>query len=187
LNVIAAPGQLNRYAFRSMKNKLEFRDNWPAPNDYLLELGRMTTIWGSLESLVTLAISKFAGYPGVLDQRALIMVTDSTFRQRVDIISSLCEWLIPEYPKLSGYKDVIAKIQRAQRLRNKFAHNSIVVDETGTVTVSRATARGSLKMTTEAITLDNIKQATAEIHEAMCALQTLVTGKELKPIWERQA
>jgi hypothetical protein len=39
-----------------------FRDDWPAPNDDLLELGKMTSIWGTLESTVNIAISKFAGY-----------------------------------------------------------------------------------------------------------------------------
>jgi hypothetical protein len=27
----------------------EFNPNWPVPDDYLLELGRMVSVWGSLE------------------------------------------------------------------------------------------------------------------------------------------
>jgi hypothetical protein len=166
----------------------KFKDNWPAPDDYLLELGRMTAIWGTLESAVNVAISKFAGYQSPLDYRALIMVAHSNFQQRVDIISALCEQLVPEYPRLKDYKAIIAKIQAAQKARNKFAHNAIVTDEdTGDVTVSYATARGSLKTNIEVVNIENIKEATAKIHEAMCALHTLVTGRDLKPLWEREA
>jgi len=165
----------------------KFRDNWPAPNDYLLELGRMTTIWGTLESAVNMAISRFAGYQSPLDFRAVIMVAHSNFQQRVDIISSLCEQLVPKYPRLKGYKSVIAKIRAAQKARNKFAHNPIVpTPDTQEVKVSYVTARGALKTSVEVVEIQDIKEATAKIHEAMCALHTLVTGRELKPMWERE-
>ena len=163
-----------------------FRDNWPAPNDYLLELGRMTSIWGTLESTVNVAISKFAGYHAPLDYRAVIMVAHSNFQQRVDVISALCEQLAPQHAKLKDYKSAINKIQAAQKARNKFAHNAIVTNEdTGEVTLSYATARGSLKTYVEVVKIQDIRDATAKIHEAMCALHTLVSGKEVKPLWER--
>jgi hypothetical protein len=169
-----------------MKSKIDFRDNWPAPNEYLLELGRMTSIWGTLESLINLSINKFAGYQATLDPRALILLAHSNFQQRVHMVGALCEWLVSDYPHLKDYKIVISKLEAAQKLRNKFAHNSITWDDdTQTVTISWATARGSLKTKTEIVNLQDIVDATAKIHEAMCALQTLVMGKELKPLWER--
>ncbi|MDP2606992.1 MAG: hypothetical protein Q8S00_31020 [Deltaproteobacteria bacterium] len=168
--------------------KHKFRDNWPAPNDYLLELGRMTTVWGSLESAVNIAISRFAGFQSPLDFRAVIMVAHSNFQQRVNIISSLCEQLVPKYPRLKVYKSVVAKIQAAQKARNKFAHNPIVWNQdTQDVKVSYVTARGSMKTSVEVVKIHDIMEATAKIHEAMCALHTLVTGRELKPMWERDA
>ena len=164
----------------------QFKANWPAPDNYLLELGRMTSIWGTLESAVDLAISKFAGYEKVLDSRALIIVAHSNFQQRIDIISSLCEWLVPDFPSLASYKVVISKIEAAQKARNKYAHNAIVTNnDTREVNVSSVSARGSLKMKTEIVKIEDIQEATAKIHEAMCALHTLVTGKDIKPIWER--
>ena len=163
-----------------------FADNWPAPNDYLLELGRMTTIWGTLETTVNLAISKLAGYSVPLDFRAVILVAHSNFQQRVDIISTLCEQLAPQYASLATYKKVITMIEAAQKARNKYAHNSIVTnEETGLVNVSFVSARGSLKTKIEVVRLEEIKEVTAKIHEAMCALHTLVTGHEIKPLWER--
>lgn len=116
------------------------------------------------------------------------MVAHSNFQQRVDIISSLCEQLAPQHPKLKGYKSAITKIQAAQKARNKFAHNGIFTNEdTGEVTLSYATARGSLKTYVEVVKIEDIRNATAKIHEAMCALHTIVSGKELKPLWEREA
>jgi hypothetical protein len=118
----------------------------------------------------------------------LILVAHSNFQQKVDIISSLCERLAPEYPRLAPYKAVIAKVESAQKGRNKYAHNAIITnEETGEVNVSYASARGTLKTTTEVVHVDQIKEATAKIHEAMCALHTLVTGQEIKPLWERDA
>lgn len=146
----------------------------------------MTSIWGTLESCVNVAISKFAGYESLLDRRVVIMVAHSNFKQRVDIISTFCEQLLPEFPGLKDYKSVIAKIQAAQKARNKFAHNAITSDDdTGDVTVAYVTAYGTLKTTVEIVKLEAIVDATAKIHEAMCALHTLVTGQELKPMWDR--
>ena len=169
-----------------MMKRHAFADNWPAPNDYLLELGRMTAVWGTLESAVNLAISKLDGYSMPLDVRALILVAHSNFQQRVDIISTLCEQLLSQYTDLAEYKAVIAKIEAAQKSRNKYAHNAIVTnDETGLVNVSFVSARGTLRTKTEVVRLEEIKEVTAKIHEAMCALHTLVTGHEIKPLWER--
>jgi len=58
-------------------------------------------------------------------------------------------------------------------------------DETGLVNVSFVSARGTLRTKTEVVRLEEIKEVTAKIHEAMCALHTLVTGHEIKPLWER--
>lgn len=148
----------------------------------------MTTLWGTLETTVNVAISKLAGYEKALDYRAVIMVAHSTFQQRVDIVSALCDQLLLEFPNLSDYKHVVGRIKAAQKARNRLAHNTItMLEETGEVFLATATARGSLKTTVETVNLSDIRDATAKIHEAMCALHTLVTGHELKPIWEREA
>lgn len=146
----------------------------------------MTTLWGTLETNLDLAISKLAGYEKILDSRALILLAHSNFQQRVDILSSLCEWLLPSYPNLVEYKEVVKKINSAQKSRNKYAHNSVTIDEdSGKVFTTYYSARGELKTNTEIVHLADIQEATAKIHESMCALHTLITGKEMKPIWER--
>jgi len=42
-------------------DNLQFPENFPAPSDYLTELGRITTLWGTLESSVNLALNKLSG------------------------------------------------------------------------------------------------------------------------------
>ncbi|MDN7542314.1 MULTISPECIES: hypothetical protein [Burkholderia] len=163
----------------------EFNPNWPVPDEYLLELGRMVSVWGSLESMTAVAISMFAGYDSPTDPRALTMVAHSNFQQRVDIVSSLCGQLVEEYPHIQNYEGVIKKIRAAQAGRNKYAHNALSLDEDGQVHIAYMSARGTFKTTVEVVRLAEIKEVTAKIHEAVCALQALITNKPLKPMWQR--
>jgi len=89
---------------------------------------------------------------------------------------------------LDSYKNVVEKIESAQKSRNKYAHNAVVTnDETGRVEISFASARGTLKTSVETVHLNDIKEASAKIHEATCALHSIVTGHQIKPVWARDA
>ncbi|MFW5439691.1 MAG: hypothetical protein ACKE5M_03285 [Methylophilaceae bacterium] len=113
----------------------QFEPNWPAPDEYLLELGRMTTVWGTLEVGLDLAITQLAGYE-LTDERALILLAHTNFQQRIHMLGSLCDNLLPEAAHLVNYKNVLSKIEAAQKSRNKYAHNSIVTDDdTGDVNI----------------------------------------------------
>ncbi|WP_207215784.1 hypothetical protein [Pseudolysobacter antarcticus] len=146
----------------------------------------MTALWGSLDAASVLAFGKFAGYAEILDIRAVIITAHLNFQQRLDAISALCEHLAPSYPKLSNYELVIKQLKAAQKARNKYAHNGATFnEETGKVELSYATARGSLRLHSETVHISDIKEANAKIHEGLCSLHSLVSGKELLPIWER--
>src|SRR5690606_22638205 len=95
----------------------------------LLQLGRVTILCGTLETGVNIAIIKRAGYEAVIDYRAVIREASSNFQQKIDIISALSEKLAPQYPNVKNYKSVIAKLQSAQKARNKYAHNAITTDQ----------------------------------------------------------
>ena len=140
-------------------NRNDLPNDWPAPNDILLELGRLTALWGVLETSVDIAISKLAGYEANLDYRALIMVVHSSFRQKIDIVETLCEQLLPEYPHLNGYSSVMNQIKKAQKARNKYAHNGVTMDEEkGRCFISYASARGKLKTVVETVHINDIKR-----------------------------
>jgi hypothetical protein len=163
----------------------EFNPNWPVPDEYLLELGRMVCVWGSLESMTAMAISKLAGFESPTDPRALTVVAHSNFQQRVDIVGAMCGQFVDQVPHLKDYEQVIKKVRSAQAGRNKYAHNALSVDEDGSVHIAFMSARGVFKTTVEEVRVSEIREVTAKIHEALCALQALITNTVVKPMWER--
>ena len=83
--------------------KIEFPDNFPVPDEYLLELGRITVLWGSLESSVNHAINYLSGIKPEDRWRVSVLTAHSNFKQRVDIIETLCNELQKTFPNLSMY------------------------------------------------------------------------------------
>ncbi len=160
-----------------------FPENWPAPQEYLIELGRLFALWGSLESSLVLAISKLAGYEETVDWRAAVLTAHSSFMQRVDILATLCNELQSEYSHLSDYNKVVGRIKTVQSQRNKYAHNSIILDEeSGKVITSSLKARGKLKTNIEEVKLSDLKLVCAEIHEVILDLHHLVTQVRYPPM-----
>lgn len=144
-------------------------------------------LWGSLESNVNIAISKLAGYKATMDWRAAVLTVHSNFNQRVNILATLCDELQKEFKHLSEYKPVIDKIRKVQAQRNRYAHNSIFLnEESNKVETASMTARGKLKTKIEEISINDLKQVSADIHMAMLSLHKLITQKEYLPIWERE-
>lgn len=146
----------------------------------------MTTLWGSLESGILINIGVLAGYDKLLDSRILILLAQANFQQKINILSSLCELLAPEYPNLKSYHETIKLIESAQKARNKFAHNSIHFnEETTKMNLSTYSSRGKLKLNVEVVELSDVQEVSAKIHEALCSLHLLITQKEIKPVWDR--
>jgi len=167
-------------------NRTDLKDNWPLPNEYLIELGRISSLWGSLEGTVNLCINMLAGYDAAYDYRAAIMLVHANFKQRADILETLLEQVSIEHSNLKGYDKTIKLIARSQKGRNKYMHNMLGFNpDTNKVELSSMSARGKLKTNTEIITLKQLKEVSAVIHEACCALHSLVTKHEIKPLWER--
>ena len=167
--------------------KYNLPNNWPAPNQHLIELGRIMALWGILESNVNLAISKLAGYEAIMDWRAAILTAHSNFNQRIDILATLCDELQKDFTHLSEYKTVISQIRNVQSKRNRYAHNSIFLnEESNKVETASMKARGKLTTKIEEVTIDDLKQVSAEIHMSMLALHKLITQKEYPPIWEKR-
>ena len=126
--------------------KEKFDENWPLLEEYLVELGRIFSLWGSLEANLNIAITKLLGYDEILDWRGLIVTAHSNFKQRLDVFSSLCEELHKDYPHLSDYLTVLKTLEKASRARNKYAHNGMHFDPSeNAVVLPSASARGRLK------------------------------------------
>jgi hypothetical protein len=160
---------------------------WPLPEAYLIEIGRVTALWSSLEMLLNSCIGKLAGFNEQGDPKPFILVNHSSFPQRLDMLGTLCEHLVPNFPNLTDYKSVISNLRSAQKERNKFAHNSIGPGEQPSeIVMASGSARGSLKTTVQKISIVDIRRATVAIHEAQLRLYKLVLERDIEPIWKKR-
>jgi hypothetical protein len=156
---------------------------WPLPDEWLLELGRLTAIWSTLESGINVYLAKLAGFNDVTDSRPFILLKHSSFQQKLDILGSLCELLARRHPRLAHYQDVVAALNRAKTARNRFVHDSIMPNDYGEMELASASARGKLKVEVRIVRLVELKRATMEVHLATLALHKLTTDVEYPPIW----
>jgi hypothetical protein len=158
---------------------------WPIPDSYLVEIGRITVLWSSLEALLNLCLGKLAGFEEG-DPKPFILVNHTSFPQRLDMLGALCEHLAPNHPNLSDYKVVIGKLRTAQRERNKYAHYGLGPDEEGRITMAVGSARGSIKTTVKPVTIADIRRAVMVVDEATAALYKLVLKRDIGPAWKRR-
>jgi hypothetical protein len=163
----------------------DYRINWPLPDEFLVELGRVTALWASLESLLNTCLGKLAGFDVLTDPTPFILVNHSSFPQRLDMLGALCEELKDSEPHLAGHKDVVSKLKSAQATRNRFSHNGISFDPASQGHfLAQGSARGKVKTTVSSITSAEIHLAAREIHLATLALYKLVLKREVPPMWD---
>jgi hypothetical protein len=156
--------------------------DWPLPDEWLIELGRLAACWATFETMLDVYLGKVAGFDRLNDPRPYILLKHSSFPQKVDALCALCEQLSPQYSNLSGYKEVAGKIRAAQSARNRFIHNSIGQDpDTKEFKVAVGSARGKLKTELQSARLGDLRRAWREVNNAGAALHKLVTGKSLPP------
>lgn len=163
-----------------------YKDGWPLPDEYLVELGRVTALWASLESFLNLCLGKLAGFDALTDKTPFILVSHASFPQRLDMLGALCEELKDQHPNLAAHKDVVAKLKAAQSARNRFSHNGISFNpEKSGYFLAQGSARGKVKTAVTAVNAEEIHHAAKEIHLANLALYKLVLLREIPPIWTK--
>lgn len=160
-------------------------DGWPLPDNYLIEIGRVTVLWSSLETFLNLCIGKLAGFADG-DPKPFILVNHSSFPQRLDMLGALCEHLAPSYPALANYKLVLSALRAAQKERNKFAHHSLGPDGAGDISMAVGSARGNIKTSVEKVAIADLRRAVIAVDEAFAALYKLVLEREIGPAWMRR-
>lgn len=172
-----------------MKNKdiekLDF-SNWPMSDEYLVEIGRVSSLWAASENLLGMCIGKLAGFDSLLDPKPFILVNHSSFPQKLDMLSALCEYLKNDHQNLKEYPDVISKYKAAQKARNTYLHNTIGPNpETGQMEIAKGTARGKVKISSEPVCIADIRRATIQIDEAQTSLYKLIFQQDIGPAWKR--
>ena len=165
--------------------QLNFAD-WPLPDNYLVELGRLHAMWGALEGQLDVYLGKLAGFDQISDPRPFILIKDSSIPQNLDSLAALCEHLAPQHPNLTAYESALRLLRSASKLRGKYAHNGMSLNpDTGRVEMAVGSARGKVQQSVETVSLADLRRASMEVHLAMLALHALVTGVDLPPKWER--
>ena len=159
---------------------MDFNESEFLPQEWLIELGKITQSWVNFEMLLNLLLGKLAGFDQPFETIPSILITHSSFPQRLDMFAALCESKLPDYPKLANYREVLILARTAQSSRNKFTHNQIGVAgcAPGHGQVGKVSARGKLKQELEAISLDDLRKTTNLIVEAGRAMCVLVLASE---------
>ena len=153
---------------------------WPLPDNYLIELGRLSALWASLEAALIVCLSKLAGFNDTNNPVPFILVTHASFPQRLDMLGALCEQLESQHPHLTECSSVLIKLRAAQKVRNKFQHNGLIANpETGQIELAMGTARGKVKISIEPVDILDIRAACFEVHEAQRALIQLVLQSDI--------
>jgi hypothetical protein len=160
---------------------LKFAD-WPIKDDYLVEIGRIAALWGSLESTLNHCLAKLSKFDDLNDPTPLIIFAHAGFTQRIHILGALCEQLLPSFPQLADYERVVKELGTAQTRRNRFMHNSMGPDKDGKMTSGRATARGKIKIVIEEVSIADLRRVSIQINLAATSLYTLVFGRKIDPI-----
>lgn len=158
-----------------------FDDPSYLPDEWLIELGRISQSWAAFEQFFNLMLQKLAGFDDPVDATFTILVAHSSMPQRLDMFSALCAQHLNSYPHLKDYKAVVGKIREAQAARNKFAHNIIGIDKEDSkrATISTVSARGELKVQLTSITINELRAASDKIRSVVKEMYLLV----LAPNW----
>lgn len=155
---------------------MDFAESRYLPDEWLIELGKITQAWVNFELLLNLMLGKLAGFAQPFETVPSILTTHSSFPQRLDMFAALCEARLVDHPNLRDYRAVLALARDAQKNRNKFMHNQVGVNQhdpnTGKVGVT--SARGKLKQNLEEVFLDDLRATSKQIVEAGRAMCVLV-------------
>lgn len=142
------------------------------PEPYLIALGRVTYMWGGLESIMELAIAKFMGFT-LHDIRAAVVVAHMAWPQRMDVLETMINLHKDEYPHLKAFPDVKIKLKKAQDGRNRLMHVKLVMDN-DKVRMLRFSSRGKVKMSSDELSISDIDDVYSDIGNASMDLLKMI-------------
>jgi hypothetical protein len=161
-------------------SKTSYPDNFIIiiPDEYLIAIGKVCVWWGTLETVVDLAIAKLSGFQSPFDPRAMIVTAHMTWPLKMDIMASLITALREDqaYAHLARFDEIKPMLKNAQDGRNKCVHGQWGYDK-GNVSKLRATARGRLKASIDTITVADIDKAADDIGRAGAGIVKLILNK----------
>lgn len=107
----------------------KLKKDWPLPDEYMLELGRISSLYSALETSINIAINKLSGFTGPFDPSCGIILAHLNFQQRIAILETLCEQLSKKHAYLRNYEEIINLAKKAQKGRNKYVHGNLLYND----------------------------------------------------------
>jgi sulfur transfer complex TusBCD TusB component (DsrH family) len=148
-------------------------DDPELPDEYLREIGRIVVAWNRLDSALTHALV-FALIEDVSTyKRAVAVFAHMSFPQKLDSLAAMLRIIGAEFADLY-LNDVQGLLKQAQEKRNTALHQYWYVEE-GEVIRGDIKARGSLKVTSQKVTLQDLRDIVRFIDDAYASLFGLVT------------
>jgi hypothetical protein len=144
------------------------------PSEYLVEIGRVMVRWNVLEGYLDFTLIKFLG-KSINEVRSHAVFTHMAVPQKLDVLAALVNEIVESHPETSAplaavYKHAAPLLKEAQRRRNDIAHAKWGVDDDGTITANKVSARGKVKLEQRTMPIDDVIAASNAIYTAMEAL-----------------
>ena len=155
--------------------------DWPIPRAYLIEIGRIVSLWAVLENLLNFGLGRLCGVDP-RDPKQLVLFEHLSIPQKLDILGALAN--IDEECGVDNQElsNALAKVRRAQGERNKFLHNPVILDEeSGTYFIMQSSARGRVKITTDPVSVETLRAAVRVVDDANRTLSKAIYGNEVPP------
>ena len=144
------------------------------PDDYLVEIGKISVQWSALEMIFELCSVKLSGMDSN-DERPWAIFAHMSFPQRLDAFGAMIDTLQAGYPRLQDYKAVLSLVRESQTARNKVIHARWNY-ENGVATIARLTAKGKVKTSLEPITVNELREIAELIGKASIRVWKLVVA-----------
>jgi hypothetical protein len=152
-----------------------FGDIQELPDAFLVEIGRVSVRWSMLETMLHFTLIKFAGM-SPLEGRSHAIFHHMAFPQKQQALGAMLSELVvnPVSKELRNRytKNIHPLLESASRARNELIHAKWGVED-GKVMKSSISARGSLKMSVNPITVKEIRAASDIIDQSTLALSRL--------------
>jgi hypothetical protein len=154
-------------------------DDWPVPNDYLVEIGRLALLWARLETYVGTTIAVLAGHGDLTDARAYILFTHHSFEQNLQLLAKLCAQLVAGTPNLKAYPQVIEKLEAAKQERDRLINGSMAPNPgNGEIEMEVIAVKEKLTTRCQKVELADFKRAVLLLDDAQHSLYELIIAVE---------
>jgi hypothetical protein len=159
-------------------NTINLQD-WPLPDNFLTEFGRISVLWGKLENLICNTVTHFAGFRDLSDPRVYALLAENTINTDLEHLARLCHVLSPQHPGLEGYQSLIARIKDLQAQVNRLMTSELSKDPTsGQIMISVASPRHPFKRQFKPLELTELRTLALNIDGAQHDLYKLSTMLE---------